>query len=143
MNLQGVLSAQSYLINYDGSGRGVPERQYSNQRCSQCGDRLIIDDFNRSYYVLLCDNIRCPIFRQSQGNIAKNHDQPGVLRQIRTYPHTHRPGYGLEKRQKIINYHKLRDLKVPCRVAARCCSNKLTAFLVNQLSPKGEECQKY
>jgi len=142
MNLEGVLSAQSYSLDYIGIGTGVPHRQYSSKRCRECGERLIIDDFNRSYYVLLCDNTKCHIFRQSQGNIAKDHDQPGVLRQIITYPHTYRPGYALEKHQKKINYHKLRDLKIPCRVAARCCSKKLTDFLLNQLTPPHDAKEK-
>jgi len=39
--------------------------------CKNCGQPLIETNFNRTHCVLLCDNWRCCLFRQSQGSKEK------------------------------------------------------------------------
>lgn len=40
--------------------------------CSRCGQPLMEIDFNRTHYMRLCLNWRCPIRRQSQGSREKS-----------------------------------------------------------------------
>ena len=45
-----------------------------DKRCQACGEPLMEISANRDYFMHLCDNQGCPMWRQPQGYMGKNPD---------------------------------------------------------------------
>ena len=90
--------------------------------CKHCGQPLLQVSCNTKYYVFLCDNWHCFLFRQPQAYEEKPQAEP--LHKERTG--TRRRGYLYYLSQKKENYHLLRKLGIPSYEAALMTSNKQT-----------------
>lgn len=91
-----------------------------NEHCRNCEQTLMEMDFNTKYYVYVCDNWHCHLYRQPQANRAK---EPAlVVEQNRRW----QSPYEAYKEQKRQRYHLLRDAGIPPTTANKMTSNKQT-----------------
>jgi len=88
--------------------------------CSSCAQPLIESDFNRLFYLYLCDNPKCRLFRQPQGKRSK-HPEPEVQRHRKA---TELPGYPAIRARAKANYRTARLLGIECREASKCRSQR-------------------
>lgn len=50
------------------------------KRCEKCGIRLTESDWNRDYFIHLCNTQGCPLFHQPQGSRPKYSETEAALR---------------------------------------------------------------
>ena len=93
--------------------------------CKFCGQELLQMNGNSNYYVYVCDDWHCHIFRQPQAYRARNPDAlPELIPRYRS-----RRGFTYEdfKVQKRENYQVLRNLGIAPKAAnLKSSSNKQT-----------------
>jgi len=78
-------------------------------------------DFNRCYYIYLCDNDKCRLFRQRQGVRSKD---PEPEPEIQHRKATELPSYPAIRARAKENYRTARLLGIECREASKCRSQK-------------------
>jgi len=88
--------------------------------CSWCGQPLIETDFNTKFYVYLCDNDRCRLFRRPQDKRSK-YPEPEVQGRRKE---TELPSYPATRARARANYRTARLLGIECREAVDYRSNK-------------------
>jgi len=84
--------------------------------CSNCGQELTETSFG-GFYLYVCDDWRCSLYRERQGIRAKEPEKKKCPRK------KDQPGYGQWLWQKKDNYHELRRHKIPSKEAANVCGN--------------------
>jgi len=87
--------------------------------CSWCEQPLIETDFNREFFLYLCDNNRCRRFRQPQGTRRKYPDP-----WVRPRKATELPNYPVLRARAKANYHTARALGIPPKEAVDYRSDK-------------------
>ena len=93
--------------------------------CANCQLALVGINF-RHHTVYVCDDWRCNLFRQPQGNQAKDEELiAGTVFVKKT-----RRGLGTYYEQRKINYRLLRSIGVPSAIAANASSNKATNDII-------------
>jgi len=99
--------------------------------CSWCGQPLIETDFNREFFVYLCDNDRCRRFRQPQGTRRKYPDP-----WVRPRKATELPNYPVLRARAKANYHTARALGIPPKEAVDYRSDKRLNELLKRSGKK-------
>jgi len=104
--------------------------------CSWCEQPLIETDFNREFFLYLCDNNQCRRFRQPQGTRRK-YPEPEVQGRRKE---TELPSYPATRARARANYRTARLLGIECREAVDYRSNKRLNELLERVKHPSAVC---